>query len=153
MTANSSMYSLGLWPSFVLYLKRRSKSNIDQEYGRCFLSYPWAIYSWGTRNWFVLWFRRLMWLWTREIQVSQKAVLSRPSPWSPKQSAHSQPANFPQTMHWRGAEKFKGKKCEKHAKNYGLFFLGDNGLMQQCIKWQDTITVGDLRESNERKLV
>ena len=146
MTANSSMYSLGLWPSFVLYLKRRSKSNIDQEYGRCFLSYPWAIYSWGTRNWFVLWFRRLMWLWTREIQVSQKAVLSRPSPWSPKQSAHSQPANFPQTMHWRGAEKFKGKKCEKHAKNYGLFFLGDNGLMQQCIKWQDTITVGDLRK-------
>ena len=68
-------------------------------------TYPCARYSWGTFNWFGLCFRRFIWLCTRARQVSQKAVLSRPSPWSPKHSAHSQPANFPQTMHCRGAEK------------------------------------------------
>ena len=67
--------------------------------------YPCATYSCGTLSWFILCFRRFIWLWTLVKQVSQKAVESRPSPWSPKHSAHSQPANFPQTIHWRGAEK------------------------------------------------
>ena len=68
-------------------------------------TYPWAKYSWGTLSWFILCFRRFMWLCTLVKQVSQKAVLSRPSPWSPKHSAHSQPANLPHTIHCRGAGK------------------------------------------------